>query len=95
MYKYKFCHTYGYLCISISSVVPTGTSVIRATVGIRNQHYLYRRIPTTVAKLLQYSGSRVETQGWVFFMRSESQLTENGVSTLDLGFLKKTVGLMA
>ena len=28
-------------------------------------------------------------------MQSESQLTENGVSTLDLGFLVKTVRLMA
>ena len=24
MYKYKLCRTYGYLCISISSVTPTG-----------------------------------------------------------------------
>ena len=24
MYKYKLCSTYGYLCTSISSVVPTG-----------------------------------------------------------------------
>ena len=30
-------------------------------VGVRNQQNLYSRIPTTdVAKLLQYSGSRVE-----------------------------------
>ena len=30
-------------------------------VGVRNQQNLYPRIPTTdVAKLLQYSGSRVE-----------------------------------
>ena len=28
-------------------------------------------------------------------MRNESQLTKNGVSTLDLGFLVKTVRLMA
>ena len=29
--------------------------MIRAIVGVRKQH-LYPRIPTTVAKLLQYSG---------------------------------------
>ena len=34
--------------------------LIRATVGVRNQQYLYPRIPTTVAKLLRYRSSRVE-----------------------------------
>ena len=27
LYKYKFCSTYVYLCTSISSIVPTGTSI--------------------------------------------------------------------
>ena len=30
-YKYKLCSTYGYLCTSISSVVPTGNSVAQVT----------------------------------------------------------------
>ena len=60
----------------------------------RNQQNLYPRVPTAVVKLLLYSGLRLKS-GMVFFMRSESQLTENGVSTLDLGFLVKTARLMA
>ena len=31
-------------------------NLIRATVGCRNQQYLYPKALTTVAKLLQYSG---------------------------------------
>ena len=34
--------------------------VIHGTVGMRNQQNLYPKSPTVVAKLIQYSGSRVE-----------------------------------
>ena len=34
--------------------------MICGTVGVWNKQYLYPRIPTAIAKLLQYSGSRVE-----------------------------------
>ena len=37
-----------------------GFLLIRATVGMRNQQNLYPKAPTVVAKLLRYSGSKVE-----------------------------------
>ena len=52
----------------------------------RNQQNLYPRIPTAVARLLQYSGLRSNSGMGFLHAINELQLSEVGVSTLDLGF---------
>ena len=45
----------------IPDLLDRGVILLKIQVGVWNQQNLYPRIPTTdVAKLLQYSGSRVE-----------------------------------
>ena len=47
------------LCLKCQRVkVEHQRPMIHATAGVRNQQNLYPRIPTTVAKLLQYSSLR-------------------------------------
>ena len=56
--------------------------VIRATVGVRNQQYLYPRVPTVVAKLLQYCGVGSNT-GMVFFIQMTYSELKTGEFNLD------------
>ena len=54
----------------------------------RNQQNLYPRIPTAVAKLLQYSG--LGSNSGMSFLRT-NDLRQNGEFVLDYGILVKIV----
>ena len=60
---------------------------------IRNQQYLYPKFPpTAVVKLLQYSGSRGRTQGWVFILQMTRIMIQNGEAFIWIfGFALKSV----
>ena len=64
--------------------------LIRATVSMRNQPNLYPKAPTTVAKLLQYSGLG-SNSGMGFLHTNDSQLIETGEFQFGFGVLLKTV----
>ena len=66
--------------------------LIRATVGMRNQQNLYPKAPTTIAKLLQYSGLG-SNSGMSFLRTNDSQLIETGEFQFRFGMLIKIVGV--
>ena len=57
-----------------------------------NQQNLYPRIPTVVAKLLQYSGSRVELRDGFSSYKMILQYVKMVNFTLDLGCCKNSGG---
>ena len=64
--------------------------MIHAIVGMRNQQNLYPKAPTTVEKLLQYSGLG-SNSGIGFLRTNDSKVIETGEFQFRFGVLLKTV----